>query len=400
VPVPRAPDPDLARSIGPVAHPSEADRVQRRRGRIAVAGAIAFIVLALVGGIGYAVAWHFSNDVLVPDRSPWPEDVEVVRVGRATVTLERTEDSERPGVYGIAWQGGHAILGPIVREGGGTVTRRVRDVRGYLVPEQMLAIESDVYSGTPAARGLPYARVLVPGELGPMPAWLVPGRSREWAIVVHGINGDPQVGLRIAPTLRRAGLPQILITYREDQGAPPSRDGYHHMGLTEWRDLQAAARYALRRGARSLLLVGYSMGGALVTQFMQRSPLARRVAALVLDAPVLDWRATLEFNATRMGLPSFLADPVEWVIGARIPVDWDSLDALEHTASLHLPILLFHGTDDDVVPIATSDDLAAALPNRVTYFRVPQAGHVESWNVDPALYERRLRRFLAHLPGR
>jgi uncharacterized protein len=49
-------------------------------------------------------------------------------------------------------------------------------------------------------------------------------------------------------------------------------------GLTEWRDLAAAAQYALARGARRLLLVGYSMGGAIVVSFLEHSPLAARVA--------------------------------------------------------------------------------------------------------------------------
>ena len=171
------------------------------------------------------------------------------------------------------------------------------------------------------------------------------------------------------------------------------------MGLTEWRDLAAAARYALDHGAKRLILAGYSMGGAIVAQFMERSPLASRVDGLVLDAPVLDWRETLELNATREGWPSVAALPLELAIGARIDADWDSLDAHRHLDDFQLPILLFHGDDDEVVPIAGSEDFAAELPRRVTFYTAPRAGHCESWNVDPKLYERRLGDFLTTLSG-
>ncbi len=98
-----------------------------------------------------------------------------------------------------------------------------------------------------------------------------------------------------------------------------------------------------------------------------------------------------------MGLPGFAALPVEWAIGARIDVDWDSLDALEHPDDFHLPILLFHGDDDEVVPISTSEEFAEALPAWVTYHVAPKAGHTQSWNVNPTLYDRRLRRFLLQI---
>jgi alpha-beta hydrolase superfamily lysophospholipase len=171
------------------------------------------------------------------------------------------------------------------------------------------------------------------------------------------------------------------------------------MGLTEWRDLAAAARYALAHGARHLVLFGVSMGGAIVTQFIEHSPLAARVDGLVLEAPALDWKAILSFNATKMGLPSFAALPVEWAIGLRIDADWNAADALRHTGDFHLPILLFHGTDDPLVPIATSDRFAADLRRWVTYYRVPGDGHAEAWNVDPGLYESRLTSFLSRATG-
>jgi alpha-beta hydrolase superfamily lysophospholipase len=355
-------------------------------------------VLPLIVAIAVAISWHFSDRVLVPDHSYWAPQAQVERLPPGRVVLERTEDSERPGVYGLEWPGGHAVAGAVVGGDDETVTRRLRNVRGYLSPGMEVGIEANVFSGNPAqALGIPFADVDAQGELGPMPAWSISGRGDTWAIVVHGINGTPQVGLRVVPTLHRAQLPVLMITYREDLGAPPSPDGFHHMGLTEWRDLQAAARYALDHGARRLLLVGYSMGGAIVTQFMQHSPLAPRVSGLVLDAPALDWQRILEFNATEMGLPGFMALPVEWAIGARIDVDWDDLNALQHPEDLQLPILLFHGDDDKVVPISISEDFAAELPRWVTYYSAPEAGHVEAWNVDPKLYERRVNRFLARV---
>lgn len=373
----------------------------RRRWRWLVAGAV-----ALLAGLAIAVAlsWHFSDRVLVPDHSNWSPRVEVEGLSPGRIVLERSEDTERPGVYALEWTGGRAIVGEVIAGDEETVTRQLRTRTGYLMPEMEVAVEANVFGGDPdQAFGLPFREVGVPDELGPMPAWFVPARARRerdtWAIVVHGINGTLQNGLRMVPTLHRAGLSTLLISYREDLGAPESPDGLHHMGLTEWRDLAAAARYALDHGARRLVLAGYSMGGAVVAQFMERSPLASRVDGLVLDAPVLDWKETLELNTTREGWPSIAALPLEWAIGARIDADWDSLDAHQHLEDFQLPILLYHGDDDEVVPISGSEDFAAELPGRVTFYTAPEAGHCESWNVDPELYERRLKAFLASLPG-
>ncbi len=59
-----------------------------------------------------------------------------------------------------------------------------------------------------------------------------------------------------------------------------------------------------------------------------------------------------------------------------------------------MPILLFHGDEDPTVPVATSDALAEARPDIVTYERAAGVGHVRSWNGDPAAYEASVRGFL------
>jgi len=373
---------------------------RRRRRRWWIAGAVLTLIVALA--VAVAITWHFSSVVLVPDHHDWPLEVTVEELKPGRIRLSSRHNSEQPGVYGLDWQTGHAIVGPVLSEGDGTVTRRLRDVRGYLVPGVHVGLDSHVYSGDPGqSLGLPFRSVGVPDQLGPMPAWLVPAAPgspsatrKTWAIVVHGHNDNRQNDLRIAPVLRRTGLTSLLISYRNDLGAPESPDGLYHLGQSEWVDLQAAVRYALAHGAHRIVLVGYSMGGALIAQFMERSRLSRNVSALVLDAPVLDWRSVIEYNAEQIGLPGLLGMPVEWMIDARANPDWDSLDALEHPEDFHLPILLFHSTEDELVPISTSDDFAAELPRWITYYRVPIVGHTESWNLNPRLYDARLQGFL------
>jgi alpha-beta hydrolase superfamily lysophospholipase len=358
---------------------------------------VAVVAIVVATAVG---SWVFSSELLVPKHDEHERDLRVVAASAERVELVSDEDTRRPGTYGLDWEGGRAIIGRVMGEDGNGVTRELRGQRGELSEGTSVEIDLDVWNGNPlTARGIPFERVLVQGELGPMPAWRVDGRGRTWAIVVHGINASPRGGLRILPTLRSAGLHTLLITYRNDPGAPPSPDGLHHLGATEWRDLQAAARYARSVGARRLVLVGYSMGGAIVNQFMERSPLARHVAGLVLDSPALSWKPILALAARERGLPSFAAIPVRWVVAARIDVSWDRLDALRHSADLELPILLFHGTEDEVVPISTSEELARELPRHVEFRPVPRAAHVGSWNVDPRAYERRVRLFLERLAG-
>ena len=69
------------------------------------------------------------------------------------------------------------------------------------------------------------------------------------------------------------------------------------------------------------------MGGAIVSAFVRNSPLAGRVRALILDAPVLDRHSVIDLQAAERGLPGFPSPPPwEWTVSARIGFDWDAFD--------------------------------------------------------------------------
>jgi hypothetical protein len=171
---------------------------RHRRGLLL--GVVLFVVLLLA--VGAALSWHFSSAVVVPDRSPQRPEATVQAVSAGQIVLSRSDDTLRPGVYGLEWRGGHAIVEGVIASTPHSVTRRLSAASTRPPVGATVAVDNSVYVGDPRqALGLPFTEVRVPDELGPMPAWLIPGRTHTWTIVVHGINSDRDDVLRIAPAL-------------------------------------------------------------------------------------------------------------------------------------------------------------------------------------------------------
>lgn len=356
---------------------------------LAVLLAVMVAAGAVVGGIG----WYYSGQLLNVSHGPEPYDLRVAAADADTVRLTRTADSARPGTFGLAWPGGAALVGNVLRDDA-PVTRLLL---GPGPPTGSPArLVTAVWDGDPhSARGLAFSEVDVPDPLGPMPAWYVAGTRATWVLMVHGRGGSRQEGLRILPTLHRLGLPVLDLSYRNDVGAPRSPDGLYHLGGTEWRDVEAGVQYAVDHGAERVVLYGWSMGGAVVEAFLQRSAYAGKVVAAVLDAPVLDWRATLDLQAANRGLPGFLTTVAEHIISWRIGIDWDDFDLVRHADRIRVPTLLLHGGTDTTVPVEPARALARARPSVVTYREFARADHTQEWNVDPAAYEAAVMRFLS-----
>ncbi len=352
------------------------------------------VLLLAVSGVGYA-GWYYSSELLTVPHGEDPFDLWVLDADANSVTLPRTEETTQPGTYGLRWPGGSAVLGAIESQDGDSVTRGMSLVSPG-APSGEADMNRAVWNSDPARDlGLAFRSVAVPTPLGDMPAWHVPARGKTWAVLVHGRGGSRAEGLRVMPALHRAGLPVLAISYRNDEGAPTGPDGLYHLGHSEWRDLEAAVRYARAEGAQRVVLYGYSMGGAIVGAFLDRSAQAEHVAAVVLDAPVADWRATLDLQAAARDLPSPLTTVAEFIVERRIGIDFDEFDLPRHGEQFRRPTLVFHGTDDSTVPIGPSRAFARRHRDVVTFSEVAGAEHTGAWNVDPARYERQLTDFLA-----
>ncbi|MCX4761031.1 alpha/beta fold hydrolase [Streptomyces sp. NBC_01275] len=381
-----------------------------------VTATAAAVTAALAAGAASVAAGRFASDAALkaPPGRPLPTEPRLTVHGTAAgqVTLTRALAALRPGTYGLSGDGSHAVVGPVLAHAAhsaDTVVRRLERVtHGSLDPGDSVWLTPNLYVGSPsAALGLDHADVDVPGELGALPAWFVPGARRTWVIVVHGLGATREHALNVLGFLHRRRFPVLALAYRGDLGAPRPPDGLNHLGATEWRDVDAAMRYAVRHGAERVVLFGWSTGAAMALRAAADSGLRDLVSGLVLDSPVLDWQATLRALASARHTPGALLPLAVRAAQGRTGLhggrsgrsgrdDHGGLAAAD-PARLKVPTLIFHGPDDAVAPWQASRRLADRRPDLVTLHAVPRAPHSAMWNADPAPYEESLRRFLTPL---
>ena len=367
--------------------------------------------LLAIGTVGVIVstgigAWRFS-DLLnsevfaVPDTPVAFDQATVTAVGLDSITLRRgpgaTDALTRGATLGIWWSGGYGTVGEVLAESGDLVTRAFSRSVGEPMEGQAVNVDGVVYYGDPLSdRGIEYEAVNLRRGVDPMQSWLVVGDPTTWTIFVHGRGADRTEALRMLPAVTELGHTALMIRYRNDPSAQST--GRYGFGATEWADLEQAVQYAVERGAEQVNLVGYSMGGAIVAQFLDESPFADRVGGVVLDAPMLDLGRVIDIQSEARSIPDPLVSLAKTATALRFGVTWSELEYIPKLVAADVPILLFHGTEDDMVPVALSRELAD-LGEQVTYYEAVGAGHVQAWNLDPSTYELRVSTFLSGIPA-
>ncbi|WP_455355824.1 alpha/beta hydrolase [Streptomyces sp. SYSU K217416] len=372
--------------------------------RPATAAAAAVTTLLGAGAVAVA-AGRYASDVALKASPERPVSLgprlSVHATAAGQVTLTRSLASLRPGTYGLHGNRVHAVVGPVLEDAqhaADTVVRRLERVtHGTLRTGAKLRLTPQVHIGDPhSALGLDHADVDIPGELGALPAWFVPGARDTWVITVHGLGTTREHPMVVMPFLHEHRFPVLDLAYRNDLGAPRSPDGLGHLGDSEWRDLDAAIRYAVRYGAERIVLHGWSTGASMALHAAANSAMRDRITGLVLDSPVLDWQTTLRALASARRTPAPLLPLAVRAAQGRTGLDSER-PAPADADAVRVPTLIFHGPDDVLAPWRYSRDLAALRPDLVTLHTVPGAPHAAMWNADPAAYEEALRRFLTPL---
>ena len=392
------------------------------------------LIFIALGGAG----WFFSGVIYEGGLNPDFNDtasigtaedrVSVTEVNNNSIVLNVEEEMWGPllerGIYGIIGQNGDAVVGNIISSEGVVVERELINLNGTIVEGDRIRGTSLVvrdnkgeykilgtssWSGQ-AAEGvytpksvsnLDYETIYYQSDLGEFPAYLTNEGDIGIVIFVHGFRGDysREVFAKMrAGEIADMGYRSMIISYRNDKGLPKDPSGIFQYGTTEWEDIDGAINKALEY-TDNVVLWGTSGGGGPIYSWLGNVGDKSKVTGIIYEAPVINFWESVKVNgaARYPWVPQQLFSYFKLVTEIRYSIDFDNMNFTDAVINSDIPVLLFHGDDDEWVPVEMSDLIAESRDTNLTYIRYENVGHVTSWNADPDNYVYQLDLFLSAL---
>ena len=230
-------------------------------------------------------------------------------------------------------------------------------IAGLTVFQRRLQYFPDRHLADPAQAGMSGVEDLrlTTGDGETLVAWYVPAKDGHPLILYfHGNGGALADRVARFRALTACGYGLLAVSYRGYGGSTGSPA---QKGLME--DAETAYREARARGydGGRIVLMGESLGTGVATALAA----AHEAAALVLDSP---YSSAVEVAAAHY--PIF---PVKWLMFDRFRSDLA-------IGGVHIPILVLHGDEDDVIPISLGRRLFELANEPKTFILVSGGKHL------------------------
>lgn len=259
---------------------------------------------------------------------------------------------------------------------------------------------------SPSDLGLRFETVRIPAATGLLPGWFIPspeGASAPAVILVHGWESNRGRVLPNARFLHDIGFHVLAFDVR-GHGENPAEQ-LPISGAEFASDTGAAVAWlAARPDVARIGVLGHSMGAVGAILAAAENP---AIEALVSTAAPADpARLTRQtFLLAGLPIPGFMGGPLAWLT-ARVYLrprghSVAGIDGRRAIARYPGPVLIMHGSSDQVIPLQFFRNLAEAArngaPSRVETYVVPDGTHSFLYE-DPG-YRRVVGRFFAATLG-
>ena len=216
-------------------------------------------------------------------------------------------------------------------------------------------------------------------------------------IILHGYGEDASAMSSYDDLFHRLGYNTLTPDAR---GFGQSQGKVTTYGYWERQDVEAWSRLVLQKqGSHTqIALFGVSMGAS--TALMATSlNLPKQVKAIIADSAYTNLRSELKHESrSLLKLPSWaqswLLTALAFSVKRRLGFSLDQVDSVTALRHNFRPVLLIHGTDDQVVPFEMALQNARATKGPVTLWRMKKVQHAEGLKMLPVQYEKHVDRFL------
>jgi dipeptidyl aminopeptidase/acylaminoacyl peptidase len=251
-----------------------------------------------------------------------------------------------------------------------------------------------VSSRTPADLGWAYEPVTLRTADGlAISGWFIPRDdqpgNRPVIIVLHGYPYDKANVLGVTPFLHRH-YDLLLIDFRyfgKSEGQVTT------LGHQEWQDVLAAVDYARGRGATSIGVWGFSLGGAVALLTL---PHTESIAAVAADSAFSDLGAmVMDYYRFLPLADRALAGLTELLARLFLGIAPSEVSPERAIAGTTTPILLIHSSSDSTIPVSHYHRLSRALANNAgaDFWLLDRAAHGMSYASNQHDYETRVLGF-------
>lgn len=201
-------------------------------------------------------------------------------------------------------------------------------------------------------------------------AWFVPAEEQPAlvsTVFLHGNAGNLTHRESHIQAITRAGSDVLILDYRGygKSAGRPSEEGVY-------LDATAAYDWLDGRGAARIICHGESLGSAVAAELATR----RSCAGLILEAPFTSRSA--------------MAGRVVPLLG---PVIASGFDTAAKIGAIEAPVLIIHGTADNVVPYSLGRQVFEAASEAKEFWSLSGAGHNDLLAAAASAYIPRLRSF-------
>lgn len=211
-----------------------------------------------------------------------------------------------------------------------------------------------------------------------------PGAVTE--IMFHGYRGSAERDL--SGGIQRCfalGRNVLLIDQRTSCG---SEGNVISFGINEHKDCLAWVDFAVKQFGPDvkLVLTGISMGASTVLMAAGKS-LPENVVGVLADCGFSSPKKIIQKCAKDMHLPARLIYPFI-KLGAKLfgHFDLEEYTPLDAMKTCKIPVIFFHGEDDDFVPCEMSREIYDTCTSPKRIVTVPKAGHGLVYLVDNSKY--------------